>query len=37
MPFFTKIFGLPGFFNPDLRQYRMKSALFTFRNPDFCL
>jgi len=22
-------------FNPDLRQYRVKSALFTSRNPDF--
>jgi len=24
-------------FNPELRQYRMKSALFTSLNPDFCL
>jgi len=30
-----KIFGLSGFFNPDLREYRIKSALFTSRNPDF--
>jgi len=33
--FFVKIFGLSGFFNPDLRQYRIKSVLFTSRNPDF--
>jgi len=33
--FFTKIFGLSGFFNPDLRQFRIKSALFISRNPDF--
>ena len=33
--YIIKIFGLSGFFNPDLRQYRMKSALFTSRNPDF--
>jgi len=24
-------------FKPDLRQYRMKCALFTTRDPDFCL
>jgi len=29
--------GLYGFFNPDLRQYRIKSSLFASRNPDFCL
>jgi len=27
--FFMKIFGLSGFFNPDLHQYRIKSALFS--------
>jgi len=37
MLFFIKIFGLSGFVNPDLRKYRIKSALFTFRNPDFFL
>jgi len=30
-----KLFGLSGFFNRDLGQFRIKSALFTFRNPDF--
>jgi len=35
MFFFIKIFGLSGFFDLDLRQYRIKSALFTSRNPDF--
>jgi len=33
--FLIKIFGLSGFFNPDLQQYRIKSALCTSRNPDF--
>jgi len=33
--FLIKIFGLSGLFNPDLRQYRIKSALFTSHNPDF--
>jgi len=33
--FFIKIFNLSGFFNPDLRLYRIKFALFTSRNPDF--
>jgi len=37
MLFFIKIFGLSGFFNLDLRQYRIKSSLFTSRNLDFCL
>jgi len=31
----TKILAYPDFFNPDLRQFRIKSALFTSRNPDF--
>jgi len=31
----VQIFGLSGFFHPDLRQYRIKSALFTSHNPDF--
>jgi len=35
--FVIKIFGLSRFFNPDLRQYQIKSAHFTFRNLDFCL
>jgi len=30
-----KIFGLSGFFNPDLCQYQIKSAFFTSRNEDF--
>ena len=33
--FLHKIFGLSGFFHPDLRQYRIKSVVFTSRNPDF--
>jgi len=33
--FLYQILGLSGFFNPDLRQYRMKSALFTSGDPDF--
>jgi len=32
---FIKIFGLPGFFNPLLHQYQIKSVLFTSHNPDF--
>jgi len=35
MFFFIKIFSLSGFFNPDLRQYRIKFALFTARKTDF--
>jgi len=31
----TKILAYPDFFNPDLRQFWIKSALFTSRNPDF--
>ena len=34
--FFINVFGLSGFVNPDLRQYRIKSTLLTSRNPDFC-
>jgi len=33
--FIMKIFGLSGFFNPDLRLYRIKSAFFTSPNPHF--
>ena len=29
------MFGLSGFFNPNLCQYWIKSALFTSRNLDF--
>jgi len=32
---FIKIFGLSEFLNPVLRQFRVKSALFPSRNPDF--